>query len=252
MNRLEKIRLYLEGKMTDEELLDFKEQLKIDPDLMAELDKHRLSHEVRQPYNEERFSKKLANASDDSGNERKDFAKGTSFTWKRKYGFWIFSSAAVGIIALFMFFHPSKLTQDEIFTKYYQPYAGDYASRLSFSDMGGNPEKAILFYLEGNYNAAYEEFMNFKPGNIEIPVIFNFYRGLTYIEKEKYNLAIETFKNILREEYSYSHEHAQWYLSLLYVKLGKNNLARENLMDLKLQGSVYSKRSEKILQKLPR
>jgi len=251
MDRLEKILLYLEGKLTNEELSDFKEQLKIDPDLMAELDIHRLTDQVSQPDNEERFGKRLANA-DEFENERPFITQGTSSNRKRKYSFWILSSLAAAIIALFVILHPFELTQGEIFTEYYQPYTGYHASRLSFSDKGGNPEKAILYYLEGNYDAAYEEFMVFNSEDIEIPVIYNYYLGLTYIEKEKYNLAIEAFKNVLREEFSYSHEHAQWYLSLLYVKLGKNNLARENLLDLKLQGSVYSKRSEKILQKLPR
>ena len=93
--------------------------------------------------------------------------------------------------------------------------------------------------------------MIFSSANIENSLIYNYYLGLTYIEIEESNLAIEAFEIVLREDFSFLNEHAQWYLSLLYVKLGKNNLARENLIDLKLQESIYSKNAKKILQKLP-
>jgi len=254
MNRLEKILSYLDGKMTQEELSEFKDQLKVDPDLMDELDIHRITDEVNQPNNEENFRIKLAEAYDDFENERSDSSINESPQRYKRVKLWLVIGVAAASLALLIFLHPFSLSQDEIFLKYYEPYNSDFSSRSISNDIQANPnpDHAISLYLAGNYEECLEELESFTSGKLSNSLVCNFYIGLAAIENEKYNLAVKSFELVLREDFSFLHEHSQWYLSLVYQKMGKYDLARENLMDLKLQRSIYSKKSNVILQSLPK
>ena len=51
--------MYLEGKMSEKELKEFREDMKRDPELLQELDLHRSLEDVIVSSDEERFRKKL-------------------------------------------------------------------------------------------------------------------------------------------------------------------------------------------------
>ncbi|MCF8377968.1 MAG: hypothetical protein K9H49_00235 [Bacteroidales bacterium] len=251
MNRLEKILLYLDGKMTKEELLEFKEQLKIDPDLMEELDIHRLTDEATRRDDELGFREKLANTYEEYENKRSDKPAGKVRPVYARYSFAAVAAFAAGILLTLFFLHPFELDENEIFDKYYKPFNSDFTSRSLSDEHDAYPRKAIKLYLEGDYIHSLQEFDAFFSGGQSPSVVSDFYIGLVSIENEDYNLAINSFESILGQDFSYLHEHAQWYLSLVYLKTGKPHLAKQNLMDLKLQMSVYSKDAKKILQKYP-
>ena len=237
--------------MSEEELLEFKEQLRIDPDLLAELDIHRLTDEFSLPDEEDRFRKKLATAYDEFENKRIGL-NSNNFTL-RSTGFLIGAGSAMTaavIIILLIIFKPFMLTQDEIFIKYYEPFTLDYSSRSVIDEEYNYPENAIQQYLDGNYKASLHEMTTYISKNKPNTVIANFYMGLAAMENAEYNLAIKSFQDVLREDFSFLHEHSQWYLSLTYLKLGKPDIAEENFVDLKLQRSIYSKKSKKILNKI--
>lgn len=252
MDRVEKILLYLEGKMTEEELSEFKGQLKIDPDLMAELDIQRLNYEVSQTDNEDRFHRKPAGADDEYGNKRLD----SSAKNLRKRPNWqipgIVSGSAAAILILLFLLYPFMLTQEEIFLKYYKPFSGNLFNISTNNEQFNYPEYPIKLYLEGNYVESFQEIKIFTSNENNISVVSNFYLGLAAIENGENNLAISSLKDVLKEDFSFFHEHAQWYLTLVYFKIGKFDLAKENLVDLKLQKSIYSKNSKKILKNIPK
>ena len=252
MNRTEKIQKYLDSRMSEVELLEFKEQLKIDPDLVAELDIHRLTKDVVRDGDEDRFRKKLSEAYENYSDKRHISNKQIIETKTNKFLLRFIPLVAAVIAVLFFLLNPLTSTPEKLYSKYYETFLEDYSSRsVALGDESFFLEEAVKLYLTNNYVEALSSLIEYSSDRKDISVISDFYMGLTQIENENFEKAEESFLVVLNQDFNFLQEHSQWYLSLVYLKVGKNNLAEENLLEIKYQESGYSKRAKEILKRLP-
>ena len=139
-------------------------------------------------------------------------------------------------------------TNTELFSMYYKPYEPDIIIR-SGSEISGNLEGAILLYDKGNYGTAFSKFINIIIEN-NSNHLAQFYLGLTCMELNEFDVAIEQFTGIPEDWGSPFRYHLEWYLAMCYVNVNKINEAKEQLTKIKYTNKYYKTRAEEILEKL--
>ena len=168
-----------------------------------------------------------------------------------KYRLLIAASISLFIIIGALFFYMLKAkeyTNDELFSMYYQPYTHDI-SRGSDSHILSDLESAIILYDNFNYQQAHKEF-SFINEQYDENYLAKFYYGLTCIEMEEFDKAIQQFENILENWESPFVYHAEWYLLLCYLKNNNKEKALILLQTIEQGNKYYKKRAEEILHEL--
>jgi TolA-binding protein len=158
------------------------------------------------------------------------------------------AAAIVGAVLLLRSLLPSDDPQ-KIFNKYYEPF--NVVSSITRSTSAGESKSfsnAIGSYESGDYKAAAA---GFSEAMLNGTVSFSagFFLGISEIELENYNKAIELLNGIIKQKSEFTKE-ATWYLGLVYIKSGYKVKASECFELLARSPGFYSARSEKILRLL--
>ena len=133
------------------------------------------------------------------------------------------------------------------FANYYQPYETDLNTRskeINYSDI----RFAYVLYQKGDYNTAYEMLNDYnKKVNHNYTALFYF--GLSALELNKFNDAEESLKEVSIDSNTSYSLHADWYLSMLYLKFDRPFQAENYLEHLASGNNYYTKKARKILRK---
>jgi hypothetical protein len=234
MDTIRLIEAFLENKLEGKELENFLERLKVDENLKEEIKLHR---EVNESILDD--SQQLRKQINTLMNERK-------FPSSR---FLLILSAIAALFVIGLAFisinKQSKL--NDAFTEFYKPYDTDLNTRSSernYSDV----TYAYFLYQNKDYKTAFELLKNYNNSK-KTNYMVVFYCGLSALElnlnsdAEKYLLQISSDNN---SPYSL---HADWYLSMLYLKTNNTPMAKKYLNKLSESKCFYSKRAQKILKK---
>jgi TolA-binding protein len=158
------------------------------------------------------------------------------------------AAAIVGAVLLLTSLLPSDDPQ-KIFNKYYEPFnAVSSITRSTGTDESGNFSNAIGSYESGDYQVAAAGFSEAML-NGTVSSSAGFFLGISEIELENYNKAIELLSGIIKQKSEFNKE-ATWYLGLVYIKSGNKVKASECFELLARSPGFYSARSEKILRLL--
>jgi hypothetical protein len=151
---------------------------------------------------------------------------------------------AVGII-------PSRIDQDRLFDRYYEPYeASDNAQRGGANEMHRDIAMGINNYLDGNYNQSIEQF-NTLASDPAIQSEVLFFTGLSYLGLGQYQPAQNNLESIPDGTNRYLPE-TLWYLSLCYMKTGVFDKANSLLEQLESYDGLYKKDAQALQRKLRR
>jgi tetratricopeptide (TPR) repeat protein len=140
------------------------------------------------------------------------------------------------------------VSPDKLFSEYYKPYLTDISTR-SANSPSDKSLIAIQFYQEGNYESSFEILSNYLAKNYGDQTA-RFYYGMNSIELGKTDLAINELMQVEQDHSSVYSLHARWYLSMVLLKLNRNEDAIQYLKELTKEDNFYSEQAQNILKKL--
>ena len=149
----------------------------------------------------------------------------------------------IGIASVKWFF--PGYSRSAIFEKFYVKYEPDVITR-SGNSFNNSLENAQILYQTGNYIEC-EQILANLVSNDSQNYLALFYLGLTKIELQQPNEAMNDFLKIPQNWNSPYTIHRNWYLSLCLIKIGQEKRALPLLISLSSGEEFYSERARKIL-----
>jgi hypothetical protein len=135
-----------------------------------------------------------------------------------------------------------------VFDTYYVKYEPDVITR-SDNLIKNSLENAQLLYQTGNYTECVRILDNMV-SNDKQNYLLLFYRGLTKIELQQPEEAINDFLKIPPDWNNPYSIHRNWYLALCLIETGQAGKADPLLKRLSIGDGFYSERAKKILDKI--
>ncbi len=253
------IEKYLDGTLKGDKLRDFEEQLKSNDELRKRVILHKEVNESIEIEDVTNFREKLKhiysifrkweNAENDDSPVVELQNNKTGFFIKHRT--LIAASIAFLIVAgaLVIYIIKTGISNgDELFSMYYQTYKPDIHIR-SDVDKISELAKAILIYDQNDYKAAFEKLNAIIEDDHE-NYLAKYYFGMTCIEMDKYDLAIQHFQDIMETWQSPFIYHTEWYLALCYIKQDDREKAVILLNKIKRTNNYYKDKAEELLKKL--
>jgi tetratricopeptide (TPR) repeat protein len=165
---------------------------------------------------------------------------------KRKLFFRISAVAAIIILALgFWSIFGSNPTTDDLFAEYYKPYDVIDGQTRSYKQTNDKFIEIARLYENGQYNDAAQQLDEMIAKDNNSPKILLIY-GITQIEQHKYQNAISSFNEIIKDDGEFSIE-AKWYVALCYLKVKDTKKAKALMMELSKTPGFYMAKAQKIL-----
>lgn len=210
----ELIEKYVNDELSNEDLNDFLEKVKTNPDLQYELE----------------LEQKIANAiSDDSvidfrkqihdirssmlaGQNSAGNTQRTLSIVKSNAKWWLLAASVLILagIGIYLLLIQSKNINGELYSQYYSPYPAEISERGDSLPDAGSFDKGITEYNKGNYEAAFQHLqiaLSSEPSNLPACL----YLGITCIELDSISLAKNCFEKIIIHQNSPFEVQAKWY-----------------------------------------
>lgn len=153
-----------------------------------------------------------------------------------RYWYWAAASvvAILAIGATLLFTVPARMTNDELFSKYYNS-----ENILDVTRSGdANIVEAVMQFQAKEYNKASWMFSKILDKDESNMAVW-FYYGISSIETKNYPDAVDAFERIIRDNQNLYVEHAKWYLSLCYLKSGLTIKAEDQLKKIAADENNY-------------
>ncbi len=146
---------------------------------------------------------------------------------------------------------PSRIDQDLLYDRYYEPLeASDYSQRGVSNVAYGNIAMGINNYLDGDYGQSIEQFSQLDPDpNLQSEV--QFFSALSYQGLGQYENAQKIFESLLNKDSRY-HLETLWYLALCCMKAGEFDEADLYLGQLEKYDGMYQKDAQSLRKKIRR
>lgn len=238
----------INNELTEEELKNFDELLRADPNLEEEL---RLSHEIDDAISETDvidLRNNLDNIYSLTQQQESTTVVRSFFRSKlhRIAAAAFFLVLLFGSISLYFMNAEKPVSNENLFRIYYQP---DAALLIR-----GQAEDKLLIdgfqkYENRDYSAALDIFnkiLEKDPNNIPV----QFYAGISNIESGKYRNALKPFKNIVNQNQNLYQDKAKWYAGLCYLKLNENEKAYDVFKDICDSNSAYKYKAKNIIKSI--
>ncbi|MGM0567320.1 MAG: tetratricopeptide repeat protein [Bacteroidota bacterium] len=165
-----------------------------------------------------------------------------------KYAATIVLFAGVSVSALFLINNQNN--PDRLFKKAFNSSKIHVSRSPVSSASNATIVEAMLNYHEGNYYNAigyFEQLLKQHPDNIAV----RFYLGISQMETENYDEATDEFRYILSDQDNLYIEHAEWYLSLCFMKEDEMDKAINHLTIISQNPqNYYSEDAAELLKKL--
>ncbi len=251
------IEKYLAGTLKGEMLKNFKKELKNNSELQSLVILHKEINESIDEHDIIEFKNKLNKIyyrfRKTENNDAKEIMLDSAPVKKRLAQKRIIIIAAsftlTIIIGVLLYKSLNKVYSDsELFSMYYKPYEPDIIVRSDINNLR-DLENAILFYDQGDYNSAFDKFISIIAQD-NSNYLAQFYLGLTCMELNKFDAAIEQFTSISEDWESPFRYHLEWYLALCYIKNNNKKEAKALLIQIKSANRFYKTEAEEILDKL--
>lgn len=221
---------YLQDQLTEEERIAFEESLSKEEkeELVDELG---IRDEIQAQFRQE-LRKKVS-----------EFERPTS-RFRMLFPTTLGVAATVLLISSIVFYLVRD--QQHLFEQYYTSYPNYELTAVRGDEELTNREKAYKAYDLKNYEQAIVEFNSLD----SLLVADRFFRGISYLESQKQDLALNDLENVIKindENYAPA---AIWYSSLIYVDLDQIDKAIPLLRELSISKSEFSDEAEKLLGEL--
>jgi tetratricopeptide (TPR) repeat protein len=247
MEQLEKTIRYLDGEVVGEEKQLFEKEISTDESLKETL---RMIHEVNRTMADEEllsFVNQLKETQKTINKENSTLLKKRAMlTWR------ILAAAcfvALLVTSFFLYSNYSRPSNDKIFANYYHRYEAELLTRSAGPSEVSDLIKAIQLYDKGNYQEAIvklEAIIKSDASNTAA----RFFIGVSYIETKNFDKAIENLNFVIAQNDTAFVEHAEWYLSLCYVKTNQMSKAKTLLHKIANGTTFYKMMASDALSKM--
>lgn len=245
---IKRIDEYLENYLNESDQNQMEEELANDLRLKAELD---LNAEINESIMEEDVMN-LRNSLSNITKEEKPDSKIRQFipnTFKQSPSRLIGAAASVAAVISVgaMTLSQQKYTTQEVYEKAYKPYeaTGLYRSPVSIT-----PEiRGVDLYNDQKYQLALEQFSQVLKDNPNHPMS-NFYSGLSYQQLEEFPQAISSYQKVIEDRNNLFVELAEWYKALCYLRTNESSKAYATLNEIIKNNGYYKNDAKEIIKKL--
>ncbi|MGI9542038.1 MAG: tetratricopeptide repeat protein [Cyclobacteriaceae bacterium] len=239
---IEEVRKYLQGKMTAEEVSQFENRIANDPSFAEEVQLNRELLESMNHHFRSKLKERLSHE-DNKAIPLNDKPRKPNF---RRV--WVMA-ASVALIAVASYF---LFSDDPDHEQLYNQYHITYYNVVQGSTRSGESDAAVQafqYYDQGNFKEAADGFAALV---LEEEKNFDwlFYQGLSNLEIQESEAAIDAFEKVLEASTNEWIEPAQWYLGLAYLQADNTKEAKLTFGRIVSGGKSYSDRAAELLGKL--
>lgn len=209
---------FLRSQLTDSERKAFESKMD-DSDFKDEVDFRKGLISVAERAGNEKFHQILAKESRKLDGKKPKKKKGSLYLL-------IALIALLGLFGLWTILNSSEESPEEIYMAHYEPFPNLIAptERASTDNLTG-VEKALSAYDNGEYSKAVSIFDTLSDGNEDVRM----YHAISLMEEEQMHRAEQLLMSITASKTANFNQAAEWYLCLLYLKMG----AQENYDSVK-------------------
>jgi hypothetical protein len=233
MNRnqdiFEQIEAYLEGSLKDAEKYRFEAEMKSDPELRTEVEKHRRLQDALKNRSALEFRSKVMAIEKRQESDR------------RRTPYWKAAAVILFLIGLSTFIWINISNGEEpLFDSYYTPYPIEAPLRGQ-EDHGS--EETFHLYDQGKYKeaiAGLEILAEQSSENEQLKV----YLGICYLEIDEVHAALEYFESVASTTAYF--EDAQWYRALAYLKNRQEEQSLSVLIEIIAYDGIYKDKAESL------
>ncbi|OFX44266.1 MAG: hypothetical protein A2046_16945 [Bacteroidetes bacterium GWA2_30_7] len=246
MNKHERtivIEKYLDGELQDNDLVKFELEIQNDKELKEDLFLHREIRKVLSDKDVFDLRLKLNAIRKNYQTEKKYLRK------KKPVLIYTILSVIVITVISFVFVFNHKLTNDELFEKYYKQYRSEIITQSAEKSTDEIYTNALRIYDKNQFKQAIEMF-NLISDTSQYFTSKEYFTGLSYMELKNYYEAVKHFKTVLNSKPGLIEEDAIWYSALCYLKTNQNQQAIKQLRFLQNSNSEYKKHVDDILENL--
>lgn len=241
------IERFLAGEMNEDELRWFSKELQFNAELSLELKLEKELDDMLLDGDVVEFRKKLLSIMNEQ--EKVKSPKIVRLQPKR----WQLAAAAAIAVLLItggslLFTQQRSYTPEKLFSMYYD---SDKSIELTRS---GNADivEAILKFQKKDFQGASLLFAEILDNDSTNMAVW-FYNGISYVEVNRLDDAVSSFKFIIDNKKNLYVEHAEWYLGLCYLKNEQIDFAVDQFHKIASdQNNFHNKEAIKILEKLGR
>ena len=236
----ELIEKYLEGRLTERERKKFDHFYNTDSEFKKEVDFEDYVARTLKDEDIIQFREKIA---DTIRKRKRDRYLGWINTKTTKYAASFLLALAIGIAGTFML--ERNLSNDELFEQYYT------SEQVNISRSSNtNIVEAVKFYQSGQYDQAIDQFKDLLEKD-KSNIAVRYYLGVSYMETQKYDKAIESLRYIISDQDNLYVENAEWYLGLCYMKNEEMDKAINQFTIIaESEDNYYSEKAKKVLSKI--
>ncbi len=246
-NYFKSIDKYFDGELTENEFIEFENEMKSNKQLKAEVE---MQKEIKDSLNDKQVFDLLNNLEEiheeagigQNSNANQEPVVRELFIKK------IQLAAAVIIVmiiasSVFYFLSNRTMSNETLYGIYYEP------AKTVLLVRSGNSEEVDLMqalqkYNHKDYKGAIEVFENNNS------VMAKFYLALSYMETNRLDEAVNLLKSIIEDNGNLFVDQAEWYLGLCYLKLNETAKALIQFSKISHSNSTYKIKSEEILKNI--
>lgn len=236
---------YIDGTLSGMELDEFNAELVQNPELLREVEFRSEVNKVLRDYSFFEIRKLL----------KKQLNKGfvnysSVINIKRKaFRTWHLVAASFALLltvgGLWYIFSLNTSSTERFVNMYYNPSHLTLQVRSGEIDPDEGNLEAFNFYQENNFKCALEYL-----DTLENKITARFYSGIWYMEYEMFDLAIDAFEYIVRDNDNLFVEQAEWYLGFVYLMNNRKKDALKQFTKISVSESFYKNQASEILKYL--
>jgi len=257
----ELVQRYINKELSDDEIKQFEEEIKNNPELYEELlFQKEVEQSIKELIEENLFIKNLEIAQQEYLKSFKKEKRVSIFNRyysllpkeKRIRPIW-YSAAAIAVvvigISLFFIHQKNKVNPEKLYSVYKTEYSIPHFQRSAETTETDILNNALQQFSEKQYMDAVIAFDKLISQNKYLPTVY-FFKGLALIELNQTNNAIESLKKASTFKESEFIAEVEWNLGLAYLKNNDLNNAKIQFNKVKINYQFYANKSEEILDKL--
>ncbi len=241
----EEIDQYLHEELEAEKLSLFEEELSTNPALAAEIAMYR---EVDLAL-EEKEIMALRSTLETIGKEtRRENQRAIRMPISR-VGIVSIAASLILLLSIGGILTQRTTSENDLYTKYYQPYQGTGTVRSGNTTMDQTLTIALQKFNAREYESALELFRQVTTNDAGNQV-GHFYSGVSYQETGRFGKAIEEYEIVVKDRDNLFMEQAEWYIGLCYLQTQERKKAYRQMERIAKSNSYYNRKAEAVLRKL--
>lgn len=261
IKKRELVQRYLNKELSEEEIKQFEQEIKDNPELYEELlFQKEVEQSIKELIEENLFIKNLEIAHREYLENLKKEKKVSIFNRyysllpkeNRQKPFW-YAAAAIAVIvfgvALYLVYQNNMTNPETLYQTYKTEYSIPYLQRSTNDNANNDLSNALQLFSEKQYMEAVIEFDKLIGQNKYIPAAY-YFKGLALLELGHTNNAIEFLKKVSSFKESEFVVEAEWNLALAYLKNNDIKNAEIQLEKVKNNYPFYAEKSKEILDKI--